>query len=445
MPILYDDILLLILEHVDSQADRLRILLVCRHWYCLLFPKAYERVSVFQTQIYRLVCSTHRNPEIGASIRDLSVEWCQGSEKGGYDVAMFRDSILAASRSSEDCEKWECELARGSPDAWLAVLVLSLEAVTSLSLKCTSQLPYFISMLARAAAAGSREKPFVSKPVLQRLERVVAKTESRAIAFPAADFLTFFRLPAMRVFSATTLHEDCNWPSVPKPTPGTSGIKELRLGGSTGRCTGIEGMADCIASCANLEVFLYQTDRKVGGWENRHLNFHPRGFYTALFTQRHSLRVLRLNNWGEQYWRDGFDEFGFLSLFEFHQLRELQIPIRMLLQFGPDHRPTMSLPEVLPPSLEHLCLAYGCERDTDAVIQNLHSMVEQREARFPRLRELIVQPFALEGVPVARGSSVVTLEPLLWMKQAFAPLTMACDKLGIQFGFDNGQSLKIAS
>lgn len=445
MPVLYDDILLLILEHVHNQADRLRLLLVCRHWHWLLFSKAYERVSVSEKRIYRLVCSIHRNPEIGASIRDLSVLWCPGSGRGDYDVAMFRDSVQAASQLTEDCEKWERELSRGNPDAWLAVLVLSLEAVTSLSLSCGNRSPYFIPMLARAtAAAAAREKPFDSKPVLQRLERVAAKTESHAISFPAADFLPFFCLPAMRVFSATALHEDCNWHSVPKPTPGTSGIKELRLGGCPGRCNGIEGMADYVASCANLEVFIYQHERTIDR-QGRSLHFHPRGFYTALLTQRHSLRVLRLNIVREKNRPDGFNGFGFPSLFEFHQLRELQIPLRMLLEFGPDDQPTISLPEVLPQSLEHLCLAYSREGDTDVVVRNLHSMVEQRGARFPRLRELKVQPFALEQVPVARGSYIVTLEAPMWVKQAFAPLTMACDKLGIQFGFDNGRGLKIAS
>ncbi|KAJ5166414.1 uncharacterized protein N7482_005195 [Penicillium canariense] len=438
MVVLYDDIIFLIFDHIFDIKDRLQLLRVCRHWYGLLLPKVYESIRVEGNQAYGLVCSIQKNPEIGRSIRDLTLRWCYGHEANHkYSVEMFKDTLQQASPSIEHCTNWEKDLLNGEPDAWLALLTPSLEAVRSLELEYKGWSDYFFPMLARAAA---RQKPFDSKPCFQHLEWVRARNEHNKTTYYASEFLPLFHFPAMQVFSASSLCEEPypNPLNISKPALGTSGITELDFGD----CNSRNGMADYITSCANLEVFNYQHQNQAV-WGEAYCNFHPLAFYPALYTQRHSLRVLRLNNNGEIYGLDRFvddqdtEYSGFGSLAEFSQLRELRMLLRTLLQFGSNDQPAVSLLDVLPSSLEHLQLAGYCVEDFDVVLGNLQGMLAQRTERFPNLRRLEIQPVILERLASASfiGKDWSPYDIPKSVKQAFAPIKLACDELGIAFGF----------
>lgn len=434
MVILYDDILFLILDHIYDTKERLRLLLVCRRWYTALLPRSYERIRVESEQVYDLVCSIQRNPKIGLSIQDLSLSWGGDDDSIEYNVEPFKDILDRASPSAEHRANWENDLLKGESDAWLALLMPSLEAVRILWIEYPGYSDYFFPMLARAAA---REAPFDTKPVLQRLESVRAECEDNKTAYLAKEFLPVLHFPAIRSFSATSFCEayDDHDVNYSKPAPRTSRITELDFGQSNGS----NGMIDYITSCANLEIFDYQHDNKAI-WGEIYLNFRPLAFYTALYTQRHSLRVLRLNNngeiRGEDDWAadDEIDYTAFGSLVEFQQLRELRMPLHTLLQFGPNDHPAVSLLEVLPPSLEHLQLAGYCVEDFDLVMSNLQSMLGQRQERFPNLKRLEIQPVIIEQDYSVRAPYAAFRIPQS-IKQAFALLKMQCDDLGIQFDF----------
>ncbi|KAJ5890009.1 hypothetical protein N7504_010819 [Penicillium tannophilum] len=442
MVVLYDDILFLVLDHIYDTKDRLRLLLVCRQWYTALLPKAYERIRVEGEQVYDLVCLIQRNPIIGPSIQDLDLTWGGDDDSIEYNVEPFKNILDQASLSAEHRTNWEKDLLKGESDAWLAVLMPSLEAVRTLWIQYPGYSDYFFPTIARAAA---REAPFDTKPVLQRLNSVRAECEYSKTAYFAKEFLPFLHFPAILSFSASPFCEayDDHDVNYSKPAPGTSRIRELEFGQSNGS----NGMIDYITSCANLEVFDYQHDNQAI-WGEIYLNFRPLAFYTALYTQKHSLRVLRLNNNGEingeDDWAadDEIDYTTFGSLIEFQQLRELRMPLRTLLQFGQNDYPAVSLLEVLPPSLEHLQLAGYSVEDFDLVVKNLQSMLGQRQERFPNFKRLEIQPVVIEqdnSVPGPYGAWKTPEH----IENAFAPLKMQCDDLGIQFDFTRDGHHKI--
>ncbi|KAJ5861689.1 uncharacterized protein N7529_008999 [Penicillium soppii] len=196
-------------------------------------------------------------------------------------------------------------------------------------------------------------------------------------------------------------------------------------------------MIDDITACSNLEVFEYQHDNNAI-WGESYIDFYPFLFYNASSMQKHSLRELRLNNKGEFRPVDIDDEgdlntFGYLI--EFHQLRELRIPTRTLLQFGSNDQPRVSLLEILPPSLEYLNLAYCREEDFDIIIRNLRSMLAKREKQFLNLKRLEIGPDVLEMNPGAEYYHSTNFAVPESTQQSFASIQLVCREMGIQFGF----------
>lgn len=436
---LNNDIFLLISEHLDDQSDQLNLLLVCRDWYSIFLPKAYKTISVDAPKIYPLSRAVRNNPRIGTALQNLSVDWYHSKSEPGndYDVDGLVKTLKQAGDAAGDLAAWEESLQTGCPDAWLAVLVLSLESIKSMTLRF-SRSPYFLPMVTRIAANGNLSSP---KPVLQLLESVDIWEDDSKQYYLAHELLPFFYLPAMRVFTAGGVCEVD--PGIASLKPGTSTIRKIDLGHFNTN-NGGNGFAEYIISCANLEIFDYQHDNK-SIWGEVYTDFCPLLFYNALCSQKHSLRELRLNNNGETT-ESGFDEDteefnGFGSLAEFHQLRELRMPLRTLLQFGSSDRPKVSLLEVLPPSLEFLQLARYHEEDFDIVNKNLQTVLAQRE-RLPNLKRIEIQPYTLvmTAGAILHSTNFRVQEST---QQSFLPFGMACREMGIQFGFSKEGSCSL--
>ncbi|KOS39991.1 hypothetical protein ACN38_g9145 [Penicillium nordicum] len=436
---LNNDIFLLISEQLDDQSDQLNLLLVCRGWYSIFLPKAYKTISVEAPQIYPLSRAVRNNPRIGTAIQNLSVDWCHSESELGndYDVDGLVETLKQVGDAADDLAAWEESLRTGCPDAWLAVLVLSLESIKSMTLRF-SHSPYFLPMVTRIAANGNLPS---LKSALQSLESVDIWVDDHMEYYLAHELLPFFYLPAMRVFTAGGVCEVD--PGIASLKPGTSTIREIDLGHSNTN-NGGNGFAEYIISCANLEIFDYQHDNK-SIWGEVYKEFCPLLFYNALCSQKHSLRELRLNNNGETG-DSGFDEDteefnGFGSLAEFHQLRELRMPLRTLLQFGSSDQPKVSLLEVLPPSLELLNLAHYHEEDFEIVNKNLQAMLAQR-GRLPNLKRIEIQPYTLvmTAGAIVHSANFRVQEST---QQSFLPFDMASREMGIQFGYSKEGSCSL--
>lgn len=440
MSILNNDIVLLIEDHLNYQPDKFSMLRVCRLWYTSLLPRLFaRRIWIFRDMIYPLVTCIQRNPNIGAAIRNLEVRldlWSESRRpEPKYDVRMVKDAVERACDSRAEQTKWNRGLRKGNTDAWLAVLLQYLENITVLHLGYSNNSGFFIPMLRRVA---TRAPPFNTKPVLQKLEQVTVSTNELKIHLLASDLSPFFMLPAMRVFSADGLYEKYEDNSLyPKPRPGTSGIRKMNLGRAGIRSNGSRGMADYITACRNLEILEYQhSNEHPPGHLSR--SFHSGAFYTALATQKGSLRVLRLNDsgqsmaWGcvDEFDNEEFNPFG--SLAEFHHLRELRIPVRTVLQFGHGAHPTVSLSAVLPSSLEFLYLAHYWVDDSDFVVANVTSVATQSAESFSNLTKVRIQSCDVERVPRSEGGW--KLEIPAYLHLIFAPLGEICREADIDFG-----------
>ena len=124
------------------------------------------------------------------------------------DIEMFRSLVEEASHSPEHSEEWTKALQQGCPDAWIAVLIPSLQNVTSLRLRYHCSPTYSMPMVARAAVG---EKPFDLNPVFQKLEDVmIIMQDDNKASYRMDDLLPFFSFPLkpLSVASSTKSHPD---------------------------------------------------------------------------------------------------------------------------------------------------------------------------------------------------------------------------------------------
>ncbi|GFN11671.1 hypothetical protein AtubIFM56815_009212 [Aspergillus tubingensis] len=424
-----DEILLLIVDNIVLFKDKYQFLLVCRRWRSVLFKAVYDYVWIEGSQIRPLLLAIQENPAIGSSIKDFRLHWWSSytREKQNHDITSVLPLVNRISQSEAETKEWEEALIEGNQDAWLGLLLLTMENMTSLLMHYTWGVKFFNRVLSRAAM---REKPFDTMPILQHLEDVgIDSSDDNKAWYPNNEFLPFFHLPSVRSVSLDSVVESMvtqiDHPAF-KPAKGTSPIVELEFGVNP---NGSKGMADFITSCANLENFKFQHSNQVI-WGERYMNFRPRAFYSALSTQKHSLQVLHLNDRGETG-SSGFDEdvedgdpppidwFG--PMVDFTKLWDLRIPVATLLNFHlSDDRPRVSsLKEILPPSLKYLAVTHFESSQTDQVMSNMLEVVACRKEKFPHLEEVEIQTYWSN---LHASSSA---------KEAFTPLVRAGEDAGV--------------
>lgn len=518
------DILLLIADHVNDVQDYFRMMRVCRGWHATLSAKAYNRMTIQNNQVYAFASHIYKNPSLGAKIRNLDLSWeptIKRSSKEAMKETLGQDAVRRACDNEYEIEGWNSELQAKDPDAWLAVMLQSLEGVTSLSLNYAFS-NLFLLMIEKVVL---RSPPFDTAPVLQKLQRVtIYDRHNDGMGLSTCELLPFFWLPAMRVFSAYGMTE--MWDDDEREEEdrlrglGKSGVREIHLGGPFTGCNGDRGMARCITPCANLEIFEYQHQKVKAVAQcpgEISPGFRPHEFYKALVTQKHSLRELRLNDRGENDTNDwdgrdskrlnrpperrviiregddlhegytmndilhmqfsGSDESevesdvesdsdeadntlphggdstppheednvhhnGFGSLAEFCELRELRIPASTILQYDIDGKPTVSIIDVLPASLEYLHLSHCEENDFYMIMDELYSVLEHRKQKFPNLRRLCVRPSHLKELKIPACLSEIhqRLKICTLAQQLFAEFADVCHDAGIHFWISKGQS-----
>ncbi|TPR06282.1 Fungal specific transcription factor domain family protein [Aspergillus niger] len=330
-----DEILLLIVDNIVLFKHKYQFLQVCRRWRSVLFKAVYDYVWIEGHQIRPLLLAIQQNPAIGSSIKYFRLHWwsCYTWDKENHDITSVLPLVNRISQSEEETKEWEEALIEGNQDAWLGLLLLHMENMTSLLMHYTRQPKFLRRVISRAAI---REKPFDTMPILQQLVDVgIDSSDDNKAWFHKTEFLPFFHLPALRSVSLDSVVESMgvqiDHPAF-KPAKGTSPVVELEFGAHP---NGSKGMADFITSCANLEKFKYQHSNQVI-WGERYMNFRPRAFYSALLS---------------------------------------------------------SLKEILPSSLKWLCLSHYEDSLRDQVISNLLEVVACRKEKFPYLEEVEIQSY----------------------------------------------------
>ncbi|PYH91905.1 hypothetical protein BO71DRAFT_400979 [Aspergillus ellipticus CBS 707.79] len=434
------EILLLVANQFDfiRPAQKCNLLQVCRRWRSILLSTVYEQILVRKSRLPALMRATHDNPAIRSSIKLLRILSCWKGRDKHPDTTPFIPLIKHISQSPEEFAQWQAGLEKANgTDAWIGLLLVSLENLTSLSMTWPNNANLVTQIVSRAA---TREAPFDTKPVLQHLEDFDLDFLDHKDWHAHQQFFPFFRLPAMRTLRLESVIECMPQRDTAfQPPPGTSPIVSLAFGRFS---NGSKGMAEYITACANLECFDYQHCHQAI-WSSSNIEFRPRTFYRALTTQKHSLQVLHLNDRGEHEnldigadddsddETDDFAENFFGSLAGFSKLWDLRIPVANLLSFHLDPSVT-SLKEILPPGLKLLHLADFNITQLSLLLSNLLDVVASRGEMFPLLERLEIQTNLVELVPQPEGPS--------WtLTQAFTPLSEACEAAGIQMEIVRGR------
>ncbi|OOF93515.1 hypothetical protein ASPCADRAFT_209474 [Aspergillus carbonarius ITEM 5010] len=427
-----DELLLLIVDNIYLHRDKYRFLLVCRRWRSVLYKSVNRNVWINGRCIRPLVLAIQDNPALGSAIQSLRLHWWSSYTRKteDHDITSVLPLVAQISQSGEETKEWEEALEKGNQDAWLGLLLLSLENLTDLNMHYTWNPTFLHRVISRAAMC---EYPLDTKPVLQRLETLyVDASDDNKAYFPNVEFLPFFRLPSMRTVSLDAViesaHKKRDHPAF-KASRGTSPVVSLELGGNS---NGSKGMAEYITSCMNLERFKYSHSNQAI-WAEQYISFRPRAFYTALCSQKHSLQVIYLDDMDGLTGAESDEEDpkdlpdNWLGSFaDFNKLWDLQVPVANLLNFHKsDQVPRVSsLKEILPRSLKRLHLGKFVNSQLDLVRSNLLELVACRE-EFPHLEQLELQTSFMELIQQESG-------PPLTIKQALTPLIDVCEDAGVK-------------
>ncbi|OQE16874.1 hypothetical protein PENFLA_c026G02707 [Penicillium flavigenum] len=443
------DIILMIVDAIDEFKDRRKLLQVCRSWRSLLLAKVYSKVTLDNDEsLVPLAHATRLNRSLGATVRELRIPnlFYKDDKNDIYDPELFRELIQPFTVTPEDLTEWENVL-----ELWLVLVLVSLENLRYLEMRHYSYCWNF-TLRTLAQLASSPVCVWGYTP-LSHLEEVSIMSETVSQNFPAARFAPFFRLPTLRVFRAAGVHEEHEgdyalFPISLKLEPKSSQVRKIILDHSNCR----RGMIEYVSSCANLEYFEYQHSNAANhgdAW----LDFRPQRFHAALLTQKHSLRVLRLNDCGVT---KGVDDLGmedegiysgddveiepwFGSLVDFTELRELRIPVRNLLNLNHRHHGLgSSLEKILPCSLEYLCLAKTDQAEFDTVEPQLRSLLALQGKCFPALRKLVIQLYQMELLPgkeLSSDNNKGDCQVPHGTKEVFEEVRRMCETKGVEFSF----------
>ncbi|KAJ9299845.1 hypothetical protein DTO271G3_2729 [Paecilomyces variotii] len=453
------EILLLILDALEETSDRFGLLQVCRNWNTALISKVYSSVKVRFPEVYMVPFAEtiQKNTRLRSTLRELIFPIFYSDSYGAnyYNASLFRGFLESFTDSAEELKRWEELLDERETTAWLAVVLLSLENLQHLDIEwcsyCSEPTVGAVTKIANKTTS-LLDRPFP----LQHLEKLTIRADDVHDENPVCDFAPFFKLPAMRALHLKAVHEEPMERSeqyrdfwIPLSLePGCSPVRELIVNDSNCR----HGMAEFIASCANLERFEYQ-HRNQALFQDTYLSYRCHPFHAALLTQKHSLQVLRLNDIGITKWVS-YDEADiqearrhawFGSLADFTALRELRMPVRNLLQSTKGQEPNQSLVEILPPSIEYLCLAKIDMIEYTMLESQLRRLLDVRGKRFPNLQKIVLQLFQMEVFP---GEEEVRLKQKNWgvpprAKEVFADTRSICEQQGVEFSFVNDGDYQI--
>lgn len=470
MPHIPNEILFLIFDYINLEPpdngarppasrrlyDLSRLLLVCRVWYHVLAAQVYLSLEVNypQRRLYRLALSLLKNPGLASFVQRLWI--------GGYSIVIgpttntednnlvldpdddglldnpctrpFHDILIRASPERKERRRWQRDLIRGLPDAWMAVLFFLVPNLRFFKLDHSAGAKIWTTIALSRIATGAVDFPF--RP-LQFLEEVFVSENSIFASRSHLEFIPFLHFPAMRSFFGHSLTDrpEANHTQIclalPPPHQ-SSGITRLVLSHIHAR----PSILRYITACANLLVFKYEhTDDSTGLFPV----WTPHYLYKALETQRHSLQVLYVGYWdfsGESFaevyrmitHRPGLWSFG--SLVEFTHLREIDVPVVFFLEYPEGLlRPTLDLLDKLPSSVEKLCLSEILDRDVETIASTLCAMVSARD-QYPRLQ--VIELCLLRLVPENRDGEWFVL-----VRAAFAALQVKCNAAGMELRYSS--------
>ncbi|KAF7156389.1 hypothetical protein CNMCM6106_009656 [Aspergillus hiratsukae] len=437
------EIILSITTHLTSHKDRFHFARCSRRLFDIVYPCTFHSIELAEYCTSDLSWLIHfflREQKACLSVESLVLGRpipCSKRHVHSRDLSTIDDEIVAEVDELVNYYTgwtiWRKELRRSDNcDAWLALMLYILVNLRSIEwLWVESKTRYAAKLVDEVIL---RRDQFQGSGPLGKLEKVLLKgTGRRAGMIGLKKILPFVYLPSLHVFSAQMV-KDFEW-FLPETKKGlcSSTVTHLELRQSTTRA----GFARLIKLCTGLRSFKYY-------YEPGPFMFERTATVIAqLETRKETLETLCLDS----------DSYSMLQGFErqhqwvgslrgFWRLRNLQL---QMVHFFHDGQllPPRRVVDLLPPSLETLCIS-GWWRENEAVmLAEMISLVHARD-EFPHLSEVVIKGRFLTKVlspgeivnyqtwpqplPIIDGR---TFEDSIL--EATAPLRSSCEKIGVFF------------
>ncbi|KAL2868381.1 F-box protein [Aspergillus lucknowensis] len=425
-----------IAAEVVTLTDRLSLCRVCRRWRAIVDDVVYTSFEISSRQFRRLVEAILAHPQIGASVRALSVQKWAATRSGALRLGPLSPETKALVKrtyhSTETQRLWCHELEHGNQEAWFALLLVLVPNLTSLSSNYSWPMDWTTIVVSRAAL-----KEILTLQALNLLDLTIpthVKYFSGFYTIPVSLVLTFLYLPSIQTlrlergtgsksFQLPNYHDisdDLALHARSQPSPLESLI--VNASQSLG-----EGAADLINSYTNLKRFICQSQNK------------------------HSLEVLHFNNKGDGSSRlDGIvkednpapGDRWFGSFTEFRRLRDLHIHVHNLLNLHPlDRHEVVALKDTLPSSLKSLHIM-DCDEDHCPVLVSNFLDLLAHPSRIPSLEEVFVYSAIAEGSqPLPAWPHRPPPYVRVWgvLREQFAPVQEMFGRAEIKFELSLGR------
>ncbi|KAJ5875476.1 uncharacterized protein N7473_012823 [Penicillium subrubescens] len=360
--------LCLISAQLENQHNRLHLASSCRRLYTALHRTIFVEVKLCAyrpgvpvpeiRQVSQFLYTIVRNPDLASVVQVLDLcSWQTKTtcDNHGYpsDIDFDRDImerlVREASSDSKRQVTWIKDLECGITDAWLALMIPRLNNLRKISFIWSIQADYVYGMLIDAAKAET--------PVFPHLEEAWAAPRDTEGWSETELMLPFFNFPAMRKLGGHMLYDGWEWTEEenqrnPWGLPveiGCSNVTDIDLRMSCAN----DGLQTWIRSCKALKTFRYSHGGATVAYEPS----NHRRLYEALLLHKTTLQAVSISE--DEYGIDPEENENFFlgSFADFTNLKTLHAPCTGIVE-QEEGRPTQSLVDILPPSLELLSLFY---------------------------------------------------------------------------------------
>jgi hypothetical protein len=424
-----NEILNLILNHLDQKHDWLMLTLSCRLLYTRINPKLYEFietpcycVGIHKTLVYTFL----GHPELSCSVRGLKIGRLPyganpkaysnhqhdhhdrlNSKQGLFHVfgihgpktwkRRLNDVIEILADRNWERTQWMEDLQSGTHrDPWLAILLYLLPNLETIELFWGGTGTRYSSWV--LSRIPQRYAPFDHRAHWANLHAAIIKIpEDEGADTNIHRIMPFFVIPSMRTFRGQLLTDKYLEPTLNIKTSPITHLEFIQ-------CSSVLGFNYLIKLCPNLQSFKYtqQEDdciHRSPGYNNIYFDtLRPTAFKDILSTKRNTLQSVtvdvsrRCSDYGGFY---SDDWIGCMA--DFSQLRYLQIRASNFIGRGRgarldvDPEPRVALVEFLPASIEELWISGIEKRAMGTIMRELVGLVSVSRERFVGLRKIDVE------------------------------------------------------
>ncbi|KAK2798468.1 hypothetical protein FQN50_008828 [Emmonsiellopsis sp. PD_5] len=388
------ELLELIISNVECTYDRLSLLRVCQRLYQALRPTIYKSVRILPAHpkaLKSLVLTFLENPTLAQETRELDLSTLS-AKFWGDELRRERDKLYGKDWGfSEDDRRvfgannhfhsqiWMDRLQEGNPEAFLALLVVSLPNLEKLSFvlpysfeenrELIQPRGYLETALVQAAA---KVPPFDASPRLTRLSSLAIVTHPvlKGVSVDHCSPWLLLTFPSLRHLSID------NWcygdATTIRPVP-CSNITHIRIhNGATE-----DGLYYLLSACPNLISFNY-TDGP---------NFSLTGMLW-LRSKRTPLPLEALRLDFTKSWLKPSDSYTICGLADLRILRFLHIDEYTLLERTERNPDDPKLVSMLPSSLESLHVVSIRPQEKQTFFDQLRTLASMAKDRFPSLHRI---------------------------------------------------------